>query len=89
MCDILKFSMSILDNFNEAFSIIVTIFKNILSNGLNMNVNNASGYMIKVTRGTKYKFIIGESRFILKKLFIIMGALDKKAIKEITKVLLK
>ena len=80
MCGVLKFSMSMFDNFNEAFSIIVTIFKNILSNGLNMNVNNASGYMMKVTRGTKYKFIIGESRFILKKLFMMIGVLDKNAI---------
>ena len=45
--------------------------------------------MTNVISGTKYKFIKGESKFRVKKLLIIIGADEKKAINEITNVLEK
>ena len=72
---------------NDRFSIIEIIFTKIISNGFINNVSNDNGYIINETNGIKIMFINGEIIFIWKKLFICIGMLAKKDIRDIINVL--
>ena len=84
-----KFKKLIFDKMSEACSIIWINIYNKLSKGLKIKVKRAKGYMINVIIGTKYKFINGDKRFNWKKLLINIGALARKAIKEIARFFVK
>ena len=74
---------------NDKFSMVSIIKYKILSSGFINSVISENGYTTKETSGTKNMFMKGDNKFTSKKLFIVIGRLDKKAINETIKVLLK
>ena len=79
----------ILDKNKEIYSIIFILKYKILSKGLINNDKIDNGNIKIDINGTNIIFKNGDNKLISKKLFILMGNEDKKAIIEIINILIK